>query len=212
MCGYDRVIVEPSGIFDVDEFLTPSMRNRWQLEKEIGNVIIVWMRSWQRSFLRKRIICWLPRWQMQAMYYWLWFRGKPRWKRSAAQRALQQKLHRSSAGAARTGRFSPETGMIRQTQTEKTSDCGCGRGITWRNHGRRWFGFCFWRTSGKKWGELQEICRKEIPVHSSGEMFFVKGFSEKKMDRLSWMLPASRSGIRRQSWTGDHDRYWGGNH
>ena len=29
MCGYDRVIVEPSGIFDVDEFLMPFMKNHW---------------------------------------------------------------------------------------------------------------------------------------------------------------------------------------
>ena len=29
MCGYDRVLIEPSGIFDVDEFLTHCMRNRW---------------------------------------------------------------------------------------------------------------------------------------------------------------------------------------
>ena len=26
MCGYDRVIVEPSGIYDVDEFLMPCVR------------------------------------------------------------------------------------------------------------------------------------------------------------------------------------------
>ena len=39
MCGYDRVIVEPSGIFDVDEFfdiLHEEPLNRWY---EIGNVI-----------------------------------------------------------------------------------------------------------------------------------------------------------------------------
>ena len=39
MCGYDRVIVEPSGIFDVDEFfdiLHEEPLNRWY---QIGNVI-----------------------------------------------------------------------------------------------------------------------------------------------------------------------------
>ena len=41
MCGYDRVIVEPSGIFDVDEFfdvLRDDPIDRWY---EIGNVITV---------------------------------------------------------------------------------------------------------------------------------------------------------------------------
>lgn len=41
MCGYDRVIVEPSGIFDVDEFfdtLYEDPLDRWY---EIGNVIAV---------------------------------------------------------------------------------------------------------------------------------------------------------------------------
>ena len=41
MCGYDRVIVEPSGIYDVDEFfdvLRDDPIDRWY---EIGNVITV---------------------------------------------------------------------------------------------------------------------------------------------------------------------------
>lgn len=41
MCGYDRVIVEPSGIFDVDEFydtLCEEPLDRWY---EIGNVIAI---------------------------------------------------------------------------------------------------------------------------------------------------------------------------
>lgn len=41
MCGYDRVIVEPSGIFDVDEFfdaLREEPLDRWY---EIGNVIAI---------------------------------------------------------------------------------------------------------------------------------------------------------------------------
>ena len=41
MCGYDRVIVEPSGIFDIDEFfdiLHEEPLNRWY---EIGNVIAI---------------------------------------------------------------------------------------------------------------------------------------------------------------------------
>lgn len=41
MCGYDRVLVEPSGIFDVDEFfdvLCEEPLNRWY---QIGNVIAI---------------------------------------------------------------------------------------------------------------------------------------------------------------------------
>ena len=41
MCGYDRVLVEPSGIFDMDEFfdaLHESPLDRWY---EIGNVITI---------------------------------------------------------------------------------------------------------------------------------------------------------------------------
>ena len=41
MCGYDRVIVEPSGIYDVDEFfdvLRDDPIDRWY---EIGNVITI---------------------------------------------------------------------------------------------------------------------------------------------------------------------------
>ena len=41
MCGYDRVLVEPSGIYDIDEFfdvLRDEPLDRWY---EIGNVIAV---------------------------------------------------------------------------------------------------------------------------------------------------------------------------
>ena len=41
MCGYDRVIVEPSGIYDVDEFfdgLREEPLDRWY---EIGSVITI---------------------------------------------------------------------------------------------------------------------------------------------------------------------------
>lgn len=41
MCGYDRVLIEPSGIFDVDEFfdvLCEEPLDRWY---EIGNVIVI---------------------------------------------------------------------------------------------------------------------------------------------------------------------------
>lgn len=41
MCGYDRVLIEPSGIFDVDDFfdaLHEEPLDRWY---QIGNVITV---------------------------------------------------------------------------------------------------------------------------------------------------------------------------
>ena len=41
MCGYDRVIVEPSGIFDVDEFFDVLHEEPLDNWYEIGNVIAV---------------------------------------------------------------------------------------------------------------------------------------------------------------------------
>lgn len=41
MCGYDRVIVEPSGIFDVDEFFDALYEEPLERWYEIGNVIAV---------------------------------------------------------------------------------------------------------------------------------------------------------------------------
>lgn len=66
MCGYDRVIVEPSGIFDMDEFfdiLHEEPLNRWY---QIGNVIAIVDSKLERdlSVRRRRISFWLRRWQM----------------------------------------------------------------------------------------------------------------------------------------------------
>jgi len=55
MCGYDRVIVEPSGIFDVDEFfdaLYEEPLDRWY---EIGNVITIVCRTGRNAFCSRRI-------------------------------------------------------------------------------------------------------------------------------------------------------------
>ena len=41
MCGYDRVIVEPSGIFDVDEFFDVLREEPLDQWYEIGNVIAI---------------------------------------------------------------------------------------------------------------------------------------------------------------------------
>ena len=41
MCGYDRVLVEPSGIFDVDEFFDALREEPLDQWYEIGNVITI---------------------------------------------------------------------------------------------------------------------------------------------------------------------------
>ncbi len=41
MCGYDRVLVEPSGIFDVDEFFDALREEPLDQWYEIGNVIAI---------------------------------------------------------------------------------------------------------------------------------------------------------------------------
>ena len=65
MCGYDRVIVEPSGIYDVDEFfdvLHDEPLDKWY---EIGNVITILTQNWSRNCQKKQTICLRPRLQMQ---------------------------------------------------------------------------------------------------------------------------------------------------
>ena len=61
MSGYDRILVEPSGIYDVDEFfdtLYDEPLNRWY---EAGSASRFWMPGSMRSCRRKKSICWLPR-------------------------------------------------------------------------------------------------------------------------------------------------------
>ena len=61
MSGYDRILVEPSGIYDVDEFfdtLYDEPLNRWY---EAGSVITILDAGSMRSCRRKKSICWLPR-------------------------------------------------------------------------------------------------------------------------------------------------------
>lgn len=62
MCGYDRVLVEPSGVFDVDEFfdaLREEPLDRWY---RVENVIAI-VDAHLSPDSRRRIIFWLPRWQ-----------------------------------------------------------------------------------------------------------------------------------------------------
>ena len=61
MRGFDRVVIEPSGIFDVDEFydiLRDEPLDRWYT---LGSVIALWTPSWKTSFPRRPTTCWPPR-------------------------------------------------------------------------------------------------------------------------------------------------------
>ena len=65
MCGYDRVLVEPSGVYDVDEFfdvLRDEPLDRWY---QIGNVITVVNAKLSRNFRTCLSICWLRRRHMR---------------------------------------------------------------------------------------------------------------------------------------------------
>lgn len=69
MCGYDRVLIEPSGIFDVDDFfdtLYEEPLDRWY---QIGNVITVVDAALQTVFPKKQIMYWHLRQQMQDVYF-----------------------------------------------------------------------------------------------------------------------------------------------
>ena len=56
MCGYDRVLVEPSGIYDVDEFLMYFWEEPLDQWYEIGNVIaILDARLEKKSFTAGRL-------------------------------------------------------------------------------------------------------------------------------------------------------------
>lgn len=59
MCGYDRVLVEPSGIFDMDEFfdaLHEEPLDRWYA---IGNVITIIDAALDQDSLKTPAIFWL---------------------------------------------------------------------------------------------------------------------------------------------------------
>lgn len=68
MCGYDRVLVEPSGVFDVDEFfdaLREEPLDRWY---RVENVIAIVDAHLSPSSPRRRIIFWPPKWQMRGKF------------------------------------------------------------------------------------------------------------------------------------------------
>lgn len=67
MCGYDRILVEPSGVFDMDDFLIPCRRSHWISGMRLEACLRSWMRVWRISFHRRRIMCWLLRLLRQAV-------------------------------------------------------------------------------------------------------------------------------------------------
>lgn len=56
MCGYDRVLVEPSGIYDVDEFLMYFGRSRWTNGTRSAMSSPYWMQDWRIIFHSRRTI------------------------------------------------------------------------------------------------------------------------------------------------------------
>ena len=65
MRGVNRVIMEPSGIYDVDEFfdiLHEEPLNQWY---KIGNVVAILL----QNSLNKRVICWQRKFFMQVRSY-----------------------------------------------------------------------------------------------------------------------------------------------
>lgn len=58
MCGYDRVLVEPSGIYDVDEFLMYFGRSHWTSGMRSAMSSPYWMQDWRIISHSRRTICW----------------------------------------------------------------------------------------------------------------------------------------------------------
>lgn len=58
MCGYDRVLVEPSGIYDVDEFFDVLRRSRWTKVRDRQCHRHTGWRDWRKIFHSRQTICW----------------------------------------------------------------------------------------------------------------------------------------------------------
>lgn len=61
MRGFDRVVIEPSGIFDVDEFYDILRTSRWTAGIRWAASLPLWTPSWKTSFPRRPTTCWPPR-------------------------------------------------------------------------------------------------------------------------------------------------------
>lgn len=67
MCGYDRVIVEPSGIYDVDEFFDALREDPLDQWYEIGNVITIVDAKLEKDLSETADTSWQVKRQMQAV-------------------------------------------------------------------------------------------------------------------------------------------------
>ena len=57
MCGYDRILVEPSGIFDMDEFLTYCTKIRWNAGIPLVMLLLLWMFPSHSLSPKHHVIC-----------------------------------------------------------------------------------------------------------------------------------------------------------
>lgn len=69
MCGYDRVIVEPSGIYDVDEFFDTLHEEPLDGWYQIGNVITVLDSNLEETCRKVQIFCLRRRQRMQGVLF-----------------------------------------------------------------------------------------------------------------------------------------------
>ena len=69
MSGYDRVIIEPSGIYDVDEIFDALYEEPLDRFYEPGNVIALVDAGLEEDLSKRRNICWRLKWQMQAVSF-----------------------------------------------------------------------------------------------------------------------------------------------
>ena len=61
MRGFDRVVVEPSGIFDVDEFSISCGTTRWTGGISWAASLPLWTPCCRKRFRRRQSTCWPPR-------------------------------------------------------------------------------------------------------------------------------------------------------
>ena len=121
MCGYDRVIVEPSGIFDVDEFFDALHEEPLDKWYEIGNVIAIVDAKLAEDFSAEADYL-LASEVADAGCVLLSRSQEATEKRSTAQRNISTvHLVRSSVSAVWTAKSWIKTGMILQTKIWKRS-------------------------------------------------------------------------------------------
>ena len=69
MCGYDRVLVEPSGIFDMDDSSMSCTKIRLTAGTRLEMLLRSLMPHWSKISPRLPVIFWLLRWHRPALSY-----------------------------------------------------------------------------------------------------------------------------------------------